>query len=297
LGNLAEARPVWPRLAFINATRTTEAKMTNASTTWQAHTESTVPENYEKFFVRSIARPLAVDLIEEAALRPGERVLDVACGTGIVARLAGEQVGESGSVAGLDVNPGFLAVARATAAESGANIRWYETSAESMPLPDQAFDVVLCQLSLQFIEDKVAALGEMRRVLAPGSRVLVNVPRPGPFHDAFEDALRRHAGEPAGAFLKAVFSLGDTDQVDRLLRDAGFKDVTVRAETKNLQLPPANEFLWQYIHSLPLAGMVASLDDEQADAFERDIVERWKPWSDDGGMMIEQGTVVATGRR
>lgn len=272
--------------------------MTNTSTIWRtrAAAGATPPENYERYFVPSIARPLAVDLIGEAALRPGERVLDVACGTGIVARLAAERVGENGTVAGVDVNPGMLAVARATAAADGPRVRWYEASAESIPLPDEAFDVVFCQISLQFVEDKVAALREMRRVLVPGGRALVNVPRPTPLFDLLADALSRHAGEGAGRFVRAVFSLGDVDRVERLFRDAGFRDVAARIETKTLRLPPANEFVWQYVHSTPLSGLVAELDAERVRAIERDVVEGWRPWSDDDGLSYEQGIIVASAR-
>lgn len=273
--------------------------MTNTSTVWRTHSASgaTPPENYERYFVPSIARPIAVDLVGEAALRPGERVLDVACGTGIVARLAAERVGENGAVAGVDVNPGMLAVARATAAAAGTRIRWYETSAESIPLPDEAFDIVFCQVSLQFIEDKVAALREMRRVLVPGGRALVNVPQPTPLFDVLDDALSRHAGEAAGRFVRAVFSLNEVDRVERLFRDAGFRDVAARTETKTLRLPPAKEFVWQYVHSTPLSGLVAELDDERGRAIERDVVEGWRPWSDDNGMTYEQGVIVVSARR
>jgi len=116
------------------------------------------PANYERFFVPAIGAPLAKDLIRVAALRPGERVLDVACGTGVVARFASEQVGTTGTVVGLDVNPGMLAVAR-SATPPGMSIEWHQASAEGMPFPDAAFDVVLCQMGLQFMPNKQAALG------------------------------------------------------------------------------------------------------------------------------------------
>jgi ubiquinone/menaquinone biosynthesis C-methylase UbiE len=103
------------------------------------------PANYERFFVPAIGAPLATDLIHLAALRPGERVLNFACGTGVVARLASQEVGDTGTVAGLDVNPGMLAVARSTT-PLGMPIEWHEASAEAMPLPDASFDVVLCQM-------------------------------------------------------------------------------------------------------------------------------------------------------
>jgi ubiquinone/menaquinone biosynthesis C-methylase UbiE len=125
-------------------------------------------ENYERFFVPAIGGPFAADLIAQAAVKPGERVLDVACGTGALTRLAAEHVGPQGSVAGLDVNPGMLAVARSLPAPADPRISWYEAPAESMPLPDDAFDVVLCQLGLQFMDDKPAAVREMHRVTAAG---------------------------------------------------------------------------------------------------------------------------------
>src|SRR5688500_1839868 len=132
-------------------------------------------ENYERYFVPAIGAPLAADLTDMAAPRPGERVLDVACGTGIVARLAAERVGTGGAVVGLDFNPGMLGVARSVTPPDLA-IEWQEASADVMPLPNEAFDVVLCQLALQFMPDKAAALREMRRVLAIDGRVAINVP-------------------------------------------------------------------------------------------------------------------------
>jgi ubiquinone/menaquinone biosynthesis C-methylase UbiE len=137
------------------------------------------PENYERYFVPVIGTPLATDLIDIATLRPGERVLDVACGTGVVARLAAERVGTTGTVAGIDINPGMLTVARSVT-PPGMSIEWYETSAEAIPLPDEAFEVVLCQLGLQFVSDKLAALREMRRVLAPNGRLVIKVVGPTP---------------------------------------------------------------------------------------------------------------------
>src|SRR5690606_1369490 len=97
------------------------------------------PQNYERYFVPAIGAPAARGLMGIAALRPGERVLDVACGTGVVARLAAEAVGGSGTVAGLDINPGMLMVARSSV-PAGMTIEWHEAGAESMPFADAAFD-------------------------------------------------------------------------------------------------------------------------------------------------------------
>jgi ubiquinone/menaquinone biosynthesis C-methylase UbiE len=211
---------------------------------------------------------LATDLIDIAGLRPGERVLDVACGTGIVARLAAERVGSTGTVTALDINPAMLAVARSVASP-GMSIEWYESSAEAMPLPDEAFDVVLCQLGLQFFPDRLAALREMRRVLAPGGRLVICVvgPKP-PIFAILAEALARHINPEISAFMHLVFSLHDIGELQHLISDAGFREVAIRSDTRTLCLPAPKEFLWQYVRSTPLADPVAQVDDESRAALE-----------------------------
>lgn len=255
----------------------------------------TAPESYERFFVPAIGGPLAHDLIAEAAIRPGERVLDVACGTGVVTRLAAERVGVAGTVAALDVNAAMLDVARRVSASAAPAIRWYESPAESMPLADGVFDVVLCQLGLQFVVDKPAALREMHRVAARGGRVLASVPRPSAFFGVLDQAARRIPG--ASEFVRAVFSLDDPDEVERLFRGAGFRDVTVRRYAKTLRLPSPREFLWQYVQCTPLAEQVAGAEHEVLAALEREVVAGWQPWVANGGLAYEQEMLVAVARR
>lgn len=255
------------------------------------------PENYERFFVPAIGLPITKVLIPTAALRAGERVLDVGCGTGIVARLAAEQVGKSGRVAGLDPNPGMLAVAGAVAPPE-LGIEWHQAAAESMPLPDGAFDVVLCQMSLQFFSDRVQALKEMRRVLADGGRVVLSVPGPiAPLFEVLADAMGRHIAPQAAGFVRTVFALHDEHEVEGLLEDGGFHDVSVRAEPQELSLPAPKDFLWQYIGSTPLAAAAGSADDAARSELERDVVAGWEPFADDGRMHFEQRVVVAAARR
>jgi SAM-dependent methyltransferase len=199
-------------------------------------------------------------------------------------------------LAALDMNPAMLSMARSIPS-SGAAIQWYETSAEAMPLPDGAFDVVLCQLGLQFVADKKAALREMRRVLVPGGRVLVSVPPPNAFFNVLDEALARNVGGEASGFVRLVFSLSAPATIERLFRDAGFHDVTVRSYNKPLRLPVAREFLWQYVHCTPLTGMLANLDAAGIASFEREVIRGWQPWSGDDGMSYEQGMNVAKARK
>jgi ubiquinone/menaquinone biosynthesis C-methylase UbiE len=255
------------------------------------------PGNYERYFVPVIGAPLATDLIDIAALRPGERVLDVACGTGIVARLAAERVGSPGTVAALDINPGMLAVARSVA-PPGMPIEWYESSAEAMPLPDAAFDVVLCQLGLQFFADRLAALREMRRVLLPGGRLVIKVVGPTPpIFAILAEALARHINPEISAFMHLVFSLHDTGELQHLISGAGFRDVSAQSNTKPLRLPAPEEFLWQYVHSSPLAGAVAQVDDKHRASLERDVVAKWQEFVKDRALMLQVRIVVATARK
>src|SRR5690606_10031267 len=186
-----------------------------------------------------------------------------------VTRRAAQRVGPAGTVAGLDVNPGMLSVAR-TQAPPEHSVRWHHASAESMPLADQTFDVVLCQMGLQFFSDKRAALREMRRVLALDGRVHVTVPGPTPpLFEAMKAALARHIDPKAAAFAAVVFSLHDADEIIELMGSAGFHDIDVQAKPKALRLPEPADFLWQYIHSTPLAEPVSRADPAQRDALER----------------------------
>ena len=252
-------------------------------------------QNYQRYFVPTIAAPLAADLLEAARLEPDERVLDVACGTGVVTRLAAKQVAGRGKAAGLDANAGMLAVARASTPPELA-IEWYETTAEAIPLGDDSFDVALCQQSLQFFANRQAALREIRRILSPGGRLLVNVPGPKPALFAIlGEALAQHIDARAAALLDVVFSLHDADELRDLMRSAGFAVVQVQAARKTLPLPPPAEFLWQYLHSTPLASMIAQAPASRRDALESHVVAGWQPFVVNGTLMLDLGitTVVA----
>jgi ubiquinone/menaquinone biosynthesis C-methylase UbiE len=251
------------------------------------------PINYERFFVPAIGAPLATDLVSRASLSEGERVLDVACGTGIVARLASKAVGSTGAVAGLDANPGMLAVARSSTPPE-LHIEWHEASADAIPLPDASFDAVLCQMGLQFMSTKTAALREMRRVLVSDGRLTLNVPGPTPrLFTIMGEALARNVAEEAAGFVNQVFALHDTGEIQSLLNDAGFHDVSVHSETKTLNLPAPEQFLWQYIHSTPLAGAVAQAADERLDSLETEVVAKWQEFETDHGMALDVRVVSA----
>lgn len=242
-------------------------------------------ENYERYFVPAIGGPVAAHLVEAAALREGERVLDVACGTGVVARLAAERVGPRGAVEGLDPNPSMLAAAR-EATPPGVSIVWHQAAAEALHLPDEGFDVVLCGMGLQFFSERDAALREMRRVLGPAGRLLANLPGPTPPPlEAMAEALARHVSPESASFVHAVFSLHDADEIRSMATDAGFSRVEVWSEPVVLRLPLPEDFLWQYVHSTPLAALVAQVDEQRREALERDFTERCRDFVEDDGFV------------
>ena len=255
-------------------------------------------ENYERYFVPAIAAPVSADLLAAADLRPGERVLDVACGTGVIARLAAERVGPTGTVTAIDLAPDMIDVARATPAPAGAAIDWRVGDATSLPFDDGAYDAVLCQMGLMFMADRAAAVAELRRVLAPGGRVVVNTP--GAVQPPFvvlEQAVVEHISPDLGGFVRAVFSMHDPDAVAALLRDAGLRDVSAHVAPVRLQLPKPAEFLWQYINLTPMGPVVAQASEAARSAMERQAVEAWEPYVVDGVIKVEQPMVVASGRR
>lgn len=254
------------------------------------------PQNYEKYFVPAIAAPIAKDLMGAASIQPGERVLDVACGTGVVTRLAAERTGNDGQVAGLDVSPAMLAVARSLT-PTGKSIEWYETSADAMPLADGGFDVVLCQMGLQFMSNKQQALEEMRRVLRPGGRIALNLPGPTPaFFADFAQALARHIDPSAARFVHVVFSLHDEETLRSLMTAAGFQDVKIAKARKTLRLPPPQEFLWQYTHSTPLRELVSRASDAQRAALTDDVAERWQAALTGGVLTLDVDMTTVTAK-
>jgi ubiquinone/menaquinone biosynthesis C-methylase UbiE len=191
----------------------------------------------------------------------------------------------------------MLAVAR-SATPPGTPIEWHEASAEAMPLPDASFDVVLCQMGLEFVPDKHAALREMRRVLVRGGRLILNVPGPTPrLFNIMGEALARHIGAEVAGFVDHVFSLHDTAEIQELVSGAGLHGISVQSETKSLRLPAPEEFLWQYVYSTPLAGAVAQMDDDRRGLLERDVVANWQEFVKDRGLVLQVRIVVATARK
>ena len=182
---------------------------------------------YERYLVPLFFGPGAQHLIELAALKGGERVLDVACGTGIVARTTAERVGNSGTVIGLDLNEGMLEVARNASSNIHPNIEWRKGDVKEIPYEDSSFDVVFCQQGLQFFPNKLAALQEIHRVLKSNGRLALSTMRSIKHNHSYAilaQALKQHIGADAGLMMRSPFLSLNTDELRNLFLTAGFHD-------------------------------------------------------------------------
>ncbi|MER8428327.1 methyltransferase domain-containing protein [Mesorhizobium sp. M1403] len=268
---------------------------------WQL--EGSAAELYERYLVPAITALWAADLVDRAAPQSGERVLDVACGTGVVARSAAERMG-NGQVVGLDINTGMLAVARSLPRGAGPRIDWCEGSALEMPFPDSTFDLVLCQLGLQFFSDRSGALREMFRVLVPNGRLALSVFSAidqTPAAKALADALDRHLGPGASATKRSEHSLADADELYRLVAGAGFRHVTVHTITKNIGFPSPKEYVRLQLAATPQAGLVSGMDAGHRDAvitaITGDLSSSLAIYSTGGELMFPQEAHVLLARK
>jgi ubiquinone/menaquinone biosynthesis C-methylase UbiE len=223
---------------------------------WQM--DASAPELYERYLVPAITSVWANDLLDRIAPKQSESVLDIACGTGVVARLA-EQRGHSGRLVGIDLNTAMLAVART----KSAIIEWIEGSALNLPFAANSFDVVLCQLGLQFFPDRSLALKEMVRVLKPGGRAGLSVysaVERTPAAHAFVLALDRHLGPESSRTKRSEHLSCNTDEVGTWVRQAGFAVVDVATVAKEITFPSMLDYVRFQLTATPMAALLNEKD-------------------------------------
>ena len=263
-------------------------------------TVSETAEFYERELVPALFEPWAAELVELVSPQPGERVLDLACGTGLVARKAATRLAGTGEIVGVDLNPGMLAVAHRSAAGVEPAIRWRQASALDTGLPDESIDVAFCQQGLQFFPDRMAALRELHRVMAPDGRAAVSVwcdpyaPGYAPFWRAFEQHL---ADLPAALdFLRAVFALDDAGELRGLLTDAGFRDVRVSRHTHHVRAASAEAWAGAFLGAAPVPGL-AEYDPKVLGRIADEVVAALRPYVKDDGLTFPISANVALARR
>lgn len=204
----------------------------------------TGPEVYEQVFVPAVMQTWANQLVDLAKVSPDTRILDVACGSGVVTHLFAGHIGKAGQIVGYDINPDMIAIAQAK--QPGAAIEWRLGNALELPFQDGSFDIVTCQHGLMFFEDRVKGLQEMYRVLAPGGKLLVLAWGPIEDNSGFliaAEGFGRHAGIEAGNSIRGMFVLGDIRQMRSLAEAAGFRDAVVKTVAAQAHFPSVEDFV------------------------------------------------------
>ncbi|MBW3621435.1 MAG: methyltransferase domain-containing protein [Actinobacteria bacterium] len=239
-------------------------------------------EGYEARFVPALFAEWAPLLVDAVGVGPGDRVLDVACGTGIVARTAAARTGDPAVVAGLDRADAMLSVARRLLPT--ADFR--RGDAAALPFDDGAFDAVLCQAGLMFFPAPEAALAEMARVAAPDGNVGVQVwgrLESSPGYLAFVEVAARHAGADAIGLLSSYFVHGDLDRLSDRFGAAGLEVVATTTRLGAMRYDSVDDFVTTEVGATPLAGR---LDEATYAAIREDSREALRPFAGDDGIAV-----------
>lgn len=265
---------------------------------WQLGEEGAAA--YERNLVPPILDPTAAKLVDTVGPAAGARVLDVACGTGVVARHAATRVGPDGEVVGVDISPAMLAVAREVAPATGPPIRWKEANADDLPFADASFDAVLCQAGVQFFPDRRAALAELFRVVRPGGTLGLGLPRSvahQPGYRLLAETITRHVGVEASDILRSPYTLGDPDEIRALVAEAGFGEAHLRFLVLEVRFASAEALLRAETSSSPLGDLVGRLDPDVRTSLADDVTTALRPHTDDEGVVFPFESIILTAVR
>ncbi|HMB75436.1 MAG TPA: methyltransferase domain-containing protein [Kiloniellaceae bacterium] len=257
-------------------------------------------EVYDSQFVPALFAHWGPVVADAARVRPGDRVLDVACGTGAATLAAAAKAGPAGQVVGLDANPEMLAVARRKAARDDcATIEWLEGKAEALPLPDAGFDAVVSQFAFMFFEDRAAALREMLRVLRPGGGLAVAVcdaVETSPGYGRFAALLDRLFGRAVGDSFRAPFVLGDAAKLREICGEAGLEGAEVAQHREAVRFASVDAMVSTERACVWTLGGV--LDDEQFARLKDEAETELAPFvTDDGAIRFDMPALIVTARK
>jgi ubiquinone/menaquinone biosynthesis C-methylase UbiE len=249
---------------------------------------------YERYWAEQL-EPAQARLLQMAALAPGERVLDVACGTGLVTFQAAAAVGAEGTVIGVDISEEMVKLLREHARGAGvANVTAQRMDAEVLSCESARFDAALCALGLMYVPDPEAALREMRRVLKPGGRAVAAVwgaRAACGWAEIFPIVDRRVASEVCPMF----FQLGSGDVLRWTMEAAGFSDVDLDRITTTLRYETGEQACGAAFAGGPVALAYARFDDTVRSEVHAEYLASIEPFRSGSGYAVPGEFVVARG--
>jgi SAM-dependent methyltransferase len=261
--------------------------------------EMNAAEAYEAYLVPNVFGPWAWEVMRQARLQPGQRVLDIACGTGVAARFAAPAVGTAGEVVGIDKDDAMLDVARGLPAlDRAAPMTWQQADAMSLPFPEARFDVALCFEGIQFLPDRAKGLAEFRRVLRSGGRLIGTIwgaLEENPGYHAIGDGVSQFVSPEAGRL--PPFLLHDRAEIQALLAGAGFTDISVKPRRIIMPILSAHHFVNWVAYGAPTVRLrIAQLADKDRAAFYAYVAGRLEPLRHDGiiGLPMMRHVLEAT---
>lgn len=227
---------------------------------WQLTKEGA--EIYQQIKVPIFFDPLAHAVLKKSPLKPENSVLDIAAGTGTMARIAAEKLNSKGAVTALEINEAMCNVGRSIKSISSSQIVWKQGDAHNLPFNDNSFNVVSCQQGLQFFSDKTKAINEMYRVLIKNGRALITLypTQANPYSNALKRILEKFINKKVAAERHTPFSFGDVKEIKNTFSKTHFKNIEIKNLRYTINMPLPENYVMQELISSPIRSHIISLD-------------------------------------
>jgi len=253
------------------------------------HLSTNAAESYERHKVPAIFAPMAEATIEAISLPHTAYVLDVACGTGAVARAVASTLTEPSKIVGADINPAMVEIARKNTSNGIHDFEFVAAPAEAMPFGEATFDYVFCQHGLQFFPDKPASLAEMRRITQEGGILIVTcwsaIP---PFFQVVRNVLDRHLGEVAAKKAVTPFVWNDSAHIRSLITAAGFECPEPSQINVNRKMAASPDAMRDEILATPNEAALLEAGEDTINTIVSEILEGVEQYRDDDVLIMPQ---------